>query len=79
MTISVLPSQKRRHSMPEYPWPERRGARIFLRLPDGREKEVDVLTATLQAQAWMEAVAGLACYQATSVIPALKDAPAKER
>lgn len=65
--------------MPEYPWPEQRGAKAFLRMPDGTEKEVDPLTVSLQVQAWAEVAGGLACYQATSVIPALEDELAKAR
>lgn len=60
--------------MPEYPWPERRAGRIFLRMPDGTEKEVEPFTAALQAQAWVEAIAGLATFQAHTIIPKLEDA-----
>jgi len=65
--------------MSEYPWPERRGGRVFVRMPDGTEKEVDLLTVSLQVQAWAEVAGGLACYQATTVIPALEDELAKAR
>lgn len=58
--------------MPEYPWPDRRGDKVFLRMPDGSEKEVDVLTVFMQASAWVEAAGGLAVYQATEVIPKLE-------
>lgn len=60
--------------MAQYPWPERRYGRIFLRMPDGSEQEVDAFTASRQLKAWADVVGGLYCYQATSLIEDAEEA-----
>tara|TARA_R100001086_G_scaffold174101_1_gene95549 strand:- start:136 stop:339 length:204 start_codon:yes stop_codon:yes gene_type:complete len=44
------------------PLPEQRGDTIYVRMPDGSLKELDILNATQLAQAWTKAVSGLACH-----------------
>lgn len=43
------------------PYPEQHGGAIYVRMPDGGLRELDILAASQLAKAWTAAVSGLAC------------------